>query len=122
MSQENIGKKDSTLIEYERIIRDLMNENETLKNKVAELIQENRTLKGSQDTIIGTPSTVIQHQTNVPKLQESVMVSRVDFSQDTVSLEMGKGPIVEGISRRQEGRGPSCRISLFSSSKRPRMT
>ena len=55
MSQENIGKKDSTLIEYERIIRDLMNENETLKNKVAELIQENRTLKGSQDTIIETP-------------------------------------------------------------------
>jgi hypothetical protein len=101
MSQENIGNKDSTLIEYERIIRDLMNENETLKNKVAELIQENRTLKGSHDTIIETPSPVIQYQTKAPKMQKSVMVSHVNFSQDTVSLEMGKGPIVEGISRRE---------------------
>ena len=101
MSQEDIGKKDSTLIEYERIIRDLMNENETLKNKVAELIQENRTLKGSHDTIIETPSPVIQYQTKAPKMQESVMASHVSFSQDTVSLDMGKGPIVEGSSRRE---------------------
>lgn len=101
MNQENIEKKDSTLIEYERIIGDLMNENETLKKRIAELEEQNKLLKGSQEIILETPKTEVVYDLKVPKLQKEVRVSSSFFSQDTVPLEMGKGPIVEGISRRE---------------------
>jgi len=101
MSQENIDEKDSTLIEYKKIIRELMNENETLKKRITELTEENRILKRSQETIIEIPKTEILYELKPPKLEEEIKVSRSFFSQDTVPLELGKGPIVEGISRRE---------------------
>ena len=101
MSKENIDGEDSNLTEYKKIIGDLMEENETLKRKVAELEEMNRIFKSSQETIIETPKTHIQYELKAPIMEREVIASSTIFSQDTVPLEMGKGPIVEGISRRE---------------------
>ena len=100
MSLENIDNKDSTLNEYEKIIKELMNENETLKKKVAELEEENRILKGPKKPIEEIPITEFQYETKKPISKREVIVASSVFSQDKIPLEMGKGPIVEGISRR----------------------
>ena len=101
MSQENINKKDPTLIEFENIIKELRNENESLRMRVVELEEEIRILLGPREPIKEIPVTEVQYETKIPRLEQEVIVSSSVFSQDTVPLEMGKGPIVEGISRRE---------------------
>ena len=101
MSQENINKKDPTLIEFENIIKELRNENESLRMRVVELEEEIRILLGPREPIKEKPVTEVQYETKIPRLEQEVIVSSSVFSQDTVPLEMGKGPIVEGISRRE---------------------
>lgn len=101
MSQENINKKDPTLIEFENVIKELRNENESLRMRVVELEEEIRILLGPREPIKEIPVTEVQYETKIPRLERDVIVSSSVFSQDTVPLEMGKGPIVEGISRRE---------------------
>jgi len=101
MSEENIDKEDSTFMEYEKIIGDLMNENATLKKQVAELEEQIKLYKESQVTILESPKTEVHYDLNIPRLQEEMKVSRSIISPDTSPLEMGKGPIVEGMSRRE---------------------
>ncbi|UCC19731.1 MAG: hypothetical protein JSV62_00190 [Promethearchaeota archaeon] len=110
MSQENIDEKDSTLIEYEKLVEELMHENESLKKRVTELEEENRILKGSEEIIHEEPIREIQYETKKPILDRDIVerdiverdiVITTTLSQDTVPLEMGKGPIVDGYSRRE---------------------
>ena len=101
MSQENSDKKDFTIIEYKKMIGELMQDNEILKKRIAELEEENRILKGTPKPVDETQLTEFQYETKTPNLEREVIVSDSIFSQDTVPLEMGKGPIVEGISRRE---------------------
>jgi hypothetical protein len=97
MSTENIDEED-----YKKIIGDLMEENETLKRRIVELEEMNRILLNSpQETIIETPKTRIEYDLKTPDLEKEVITSSSILSQDTLPLEMGKGPIVEGISRRK---------------------
>jgi hypothetical protein len=97
MSTEYIDEED-----YKKIIGDLMEENETLKRRIVELEEMNRIiLNSSQETIIETPKTHIQYELKVPKLEKEVINSSSISFQDTLPLEMGKSPIVEGISRRE---------------------
>ncbi|MFX1591506.1 MAG: hypothetical protein ACFFCL_02325 [Promethearchaeota archaeon] len=101
MSQENIGNKSYILMEYERIIRELTNENETLKRRVSELEEENRIFKGARGPTREIPKPEFQYGIKTPTIEQDVVFSSSAFSQDRVPLEMGKGPIVEGISRRE---------------------
>ena len=101
MSQENIEKKDTILMEYERIIRELTYENETLKKRVSELEEENRIFKGSRRPIREIPKPEFKYGTKTPILEQEVVFASSVISQGRVTLEMGKGPIVEGISRRE---------------------
>ncbi len=101
MNQENIDKKNPTLIEYEKIIKELRNENERLKMRVLELEEEIRVLLGQQESSTEVAETEIQYEPKTPISKREVIVSNSEFSQDTIPLEMGKGPIVEGISRRE---------------------
>jgi hypothetical protein len=93
--------KDTTIIEYERLIRELMNENETLKKKVSQLEEENRNLKVSQEPTKKSRVQHISYQRKAPILENEITASSTIFSQDTRSLELGKGPIVESYSRRE---------------------
>ncbi len=55
MSKEKAGEKDPTLIEYEKLIEDLMKENETLKNKIIDLEEQINLFKSIADTIEEVP-------------------------------------------------------------------
>ncbi len=96
MSQENIDRKDPTLI-----IKELRDENESLKMRIVELEEEIKILLGPQEPIKEIKVPEIQYETKAPRIERDVIVSSSVFSQDTVPLEMGKGPIVEGYSRRE---------------------
>ncbi|MFX0037978.1 MAG: hypothetical protein ACFFCY_05535 [Promethearchaeota archaeon] len=101
MSHENIDRKALTPIEYENIIKGLRNENESLKMKIVELEEENKILLGPHEPIKEIRIPEVQYETELPEMEEVITVSDTSFSQNTVPLEMGKGPIVEGISRRE---------------------
>ncbi|MFX1600806.1 MAG: hypothetical protein ACFFB6_09435, partial [Promethearchaeota archaeon] len=88
-------------MEYERIIRELTNENETLKRRVSELEEENRNFKGAREPTRDILKPEFQYGIKTPTIEQDVVFSSSAFSQDRVPLEMGKGPIVEGISRRE---------------------
>ena len=94
-------QKDSTIKEYERLIRELMNENETLRERVSQLEEENRNFKASQVFIKDLPTREVNYQKEIPVLENELKVSSTIFSQDKEILEMSKGAIVEGVSRRE---------------------
>ncbi len=94
--------KEPTLIEYENIIEGLMKENESLKERIIELEEKIESTKKPQYTVQEITTPKIEESISVPPiLKTDVIVSKSFFSQDTVPLEMGKGPIVQGISRRE---------------------
>ncbi|MFW9968883.1 MAG: hypothetical protein ACFFDF_01700 [Candidatus Odinarchaeota archaeon] len=102
MSQENIDKRDPTLIGYKNLVKELRNENESLKMRIVELEEEIKILLGSQEqTGERTPIPKVQSISITPKLEQDVIIPNSDFLQDTVPLEKGKEPIVEGTSRRE---------------------
>ncbi|MFW9827937.1 MAG: hypothetical protein ACFFEY_10110 [Candidatus Thorarchaeota archaeon] len=98
-------EKDSTIKEYERIIRELMNENENLRKRVSQLEEENRNFKASQVFIKESPNQELRNRKKEPILKSEIKVSSTIFSQDTEILDMSKVPIVEGVSRRE---CPTC--------------
>ena len=83
-------KKDFTPQEYEIIIKELMKEKEALKKRIAELESRDQTYK-------------VQPEPEIEpiKQQKEIVISESIFSQDVVSLEMGKGKILQGVSRRE---------------------
>ncbi|TKJ24217.1 MAG: hypothetical protein CEE43_00610 [Promethearchaeota archaeon Loki_b32] len=83
-------KKDFTPQEYEIIIKELMKENEVLKKRIAELESRDQTYK-------------VQPEPEIEpiKQQKEIVISESIFSQDVVPLEMGKGKILQGVSRRE---------------------
>ncbi|MFX0003912.1 MAG: hypothetical protein ACFE9J_10525 [Candidatus Hermodarchaeota archaeon] len=93
--------KDLTPEEYEKIVKELRNENESLKMRIVELEEEIKILLGPQEPIKEIQVPEFQYETKTPELEKELTVSNIFLSQDTVPLEMGKGPIVEGISRRE---------------------
>jgi len=107
MSERKIDERDSTIVEYEKIIEDLMKENQTLKNRITDLEIENMRLKESGITFEEISAPTVQPQ--IKQIEEfrpikqikKEIISEPFHYQDTVSLELGKGPIVEGISRRE---------------------
>ena len=90
-------KKDFTPQEYEIIIEELMKENEALKKRIAELESRDQTYKVQQEPIKEMPATIIEPI----KQQKEIVISESIFSQDVAPLEMGKGQIMQGISRRE---------------------
>ena len=94
--------KEPTLIEYENIIEDLMKENESLKKRIVKLEEQIKLYKEPQYTVQEITTPKIEERTSEPPiLKTDVIVSKSFFSQDTVPLEMGKGPIIQGVSRRE---------------------
>lgn len=94
--------KEPTLIEYENIIAELMKENKSLKERIIQLEEKIKSIKKPQYTILEKTSPKIEEITSeTPILKTDIAVSKFSFSQDKVSLEKGKGPIVQGISRRE---------------------
>lgn len=83
-------KKDFTPQEYEIIIKELMKENEALKKRIAELESRDQIYK-------------VQPEPEIEpiKQQKEIVISESIFSQDVVPLEMGKGKILQGVSRRE---------------------
>ena len=57
MSKEKAGEKNPTLIEYEKLIEDLMKENETLKNNIIDLEEQIKLYKGIADSIEEVPES-----------------------------------------------------------------
>ncbi|MFX1242184.1 MAG: hypothetical protein ACFFA7_13125 [Promethearchaeota archaeon] len=98
MSQENIDGKDPNLI-----INKLREENKSLKIRIAELEEEIKIILGPKEPIKELKPLEVRYEpiTPISTPEKEVIVSSSDFSSDTVPLEMGKGPIIEGISRRE---------------------
>ena len=101
MNQENIDKKDPAVIEYQKVVKELRNENERLKMRVVELEEQIKVLLGQQELSTEVAETDLQYEPKKTISKREVIISNSEFSQDTIPLEMGKGPIVEGISRRE---------------------
>ncbi len=96
MSQENFDRKDPNLI-----IKELRDENESLKMRIVELEEEIKILLGPQEPIKEIKLPEVQYEPIPTTSEKEVIVSSSVFYSDTVPLEMGKGPIVEGMSRRE---------------------
>ena len=96
MSQENFDRMDPNLI-----IKELRDENENLKMRIVELEEEIKILLGAQEPIKEIKVPEVQYKPITPSPEKEVIVTSSVFSSDTVPLEMGKGPIVEGMSRRE---------------------
>ncbi len=96
MSQENIDRKDPNLI-----IKELRDENESLKMRIVELEEEIKILLEPQESIKEIKVPEVQYEPITPTPEKEIVFSSSVFSSDTVQLEMGKGPIVEGMSRRE---------------------
>lgn len=103
-------KKDFTPQEYESIIEELRKENVALKNRIAELENRDTTLIVEQESIKEAPTPVAETETSEPmkkeeiipiEQQKEIIVSESIFSQNVAPLEMGKGQILQGLSRRE---------------------
>ena len=110
-------KKDFTPQEYESIIEELRKENEALKKRIAELENRDQALKVKQEPLKEAPTPVAETETIEPVIlvedaikkdeiipieqPKDIIVSESIFSQDVAPLEMGKGKILHGVSRRE---------------------
>ncbi|MFW9819487.1 MAG: hypothetical protein ACFFE5_07740 [Candidatus Thorarchaeota archaeon] len=96
MSEENTEKRDPNLI-----IKELRDENKYLKMRIVELEEEIKILLGSQEPIKEIKVPAFQYDAITSKQEKEDIIPSSVFSPDKVPLEMGKGPIVEGMSRRE---------------------
>ena len=110
-------KKDFTPQEYESIIEELRKENEALKKRISELENRDQVLKVKQEPLKEAPTPVAETETIEPVIlvedhikkeeiipieqPKDIIVSESIFSQDVAPLEMGKGQILQGVSRRE---------------------
>jgi len=110
-------KKDFTLQEYEELIEELMIENEALKKRIAELENRDLTSKVQEEPIKETETPIIEAEINEPVIlvedvikqeeikhieqKKEIIISESIFSKDIAHLEMSKGEIIQGVSRRE---------------------
>jgi len=110
-------KKDFTPLEYESIIEELRKENKALKKRITELEHRDTTFIVEQEPIKEAPTPVAETETSEPLIlveepmkkeeiipieqQKEIVVSQSIFSQDVAPLEMSKGQILQGLSRRE---------------------
>jgi hypothetical protein len=101
--------KDFTPQEYEDLIKELMNENNSLKKRITELENRDQRFEVQEEPIKEVPIPVIEPETHEPVIlvEEPVeqhkedVISKSIFSPPVTPLEMGKGQIVQGVSRRE---------------------
>ena len=86
--------EDFTPQEYKIILEELMKENEALKKRIAELENRDQTYKV-------LPEPMKKEEIEPIKQQKEIVISESIFSQDVAHLEMGKGKILIGVSRRE---------------------
>jgi hypothetical protein len=110
-----VDQKDFTPQEYESIIEELMKENEALKKRIAELEGRDQIIEVKKTPIKEVSIPAIEPETHepvilvedVPKedeikpLPQEKVISESIFSQDVAPLEMSKGGIMQGVSRRE---------------------
>ena len=110
-------KKDFTPQEYESIIEELIKENEALKKRITEFENRDQAFKVKQEPIKEAPTPIIETETIEPVIlveksmkkeeiipieqKKEIIVSESIFSQDVAPLEMRKGQILQGDSRRE---------------------
>lgn len=121
--------RDPTLIEYENLIEQLMQENEDLKKQISELKEENSLLKHTDYSFKEPSPSTIEKETNIPVkwsrkakkkdkieplelIQEEILESPEhleepeleifsDLETPIPTISSSNKPIVEGYSRRQ---------------------
>ncbi|MFX1568563.1 MAG: hypothetical protein ACFFCV_09360 [Promethearchaeota archaeon] len=110
-------QKDFTPQEYESIIEELMNENEALKKRIAELEGKYKVVETLEEPIKEEPMPMIEPETEEPLIliQEPTkeveikplepvgekIVSENIFTPEVEPLDMAKGGIIQGTSRRE---------------------
>jgi len=114
-------KKDFTPQEYESIIEELRKENKSLKKRIAELENKEATLLVEEQPIKEITTHLVETETSEPLIladepmkeeeiipiepQKEMVISESIFSQNIAPLEMAKGKILQGESRRE---CPNC--------------
>jgi hypothetical protein len=118
VSNEMAETKDTTLIEYENLIKQLMQENKALKKRVSELEEENVLLKHTDYSFkeptpitvekeVKKPLKLIKNAKNKDNLEssESLEEQELELSSDletpVPTISSSNKPIIEGYSRRQ---------------------
>ncbi len=110
-------KKDFAPQEYEVLIEELMIENEALKKRIAELENRDLSFKVQKEPIKETETPIIEAETNEPVIlvedvikqeeikhfeqKKEIVISESTFSKDVAPLEMSRGKIFQGVSRRE---------------------
>ncbi len=124
-------KEDFTTQEYESIIEELIKENKALKKRIIELEDRDQAFKVKQELkkeapttiieaskpLIEVPTPIIEKETIEPVIleeepfekeeiqpiehQKEIVISGSIFSQEVAPLEMSKGQILQGVSRRE---------------------
>jgi len=90
MSKEKAGEKDPTLIEYEKLIEDLMKENETLKNNIIDLEEQINLFKDIADKIEEVP--VSKEVKKPPKLFKKSK-KKEEIQPPTEKVKESKAPV-----------------------------
>ncbi len=131
MSKDMEDNKDFTPQEYEDLIKELIKENEELKKKIAELEDRDKGYAEQKEVIIETPKPVIGTPSSIteispPKIEaetieserlieEPILKEEIEpikqkieryvpesiFSENVAPLEMHKGDVLQGDSRRE---------------------
>ena len=126
-----VDKKDFTSQEYESIIEELIKENEELKKRIAKLEHKDQAYKEQKKEIIETPKTIgetkpptiesqpsiieaetiepiilteelINEEEGEPITQEKeAVISKSIFSESVSPLQISKGEVLQGDSRRE---------------------
>jgi len=110
-------KKDFTTQDYEDLIEELIKENEALKERIAELENRDQPYTVPKEPIKEIVKPIIEAETNEPVIlvedvikqeeikpieqKKEIIVSDSIFSKDVAPLEMSKGQILQGDSRRE---------------------
>ena len=110
-------KKDFTPQEYESIIEELRKENEALKKRITKFENRDQAFKMKQEPLKEVLTPIIETGTTEPIIldeapikkeeiqpieqQKEIVISESIFSQDVAPLKMGKGQILQGLSRRE---------------------
>ncbi|MFX0000374.1 MAG: hypothetical protein ACFE9Q_09170 [Candidatus Hodarchaeota archaeon] len=110
-------KEDFTPQDYEDLIKELMIENEALKQRIAELENKDQVLESQEvikkevsipiietekiEPVILVEEPIKEAKIEIFRKQKEIVRSKSTFSQDVTPLEMHKREILQGVSRRE---------------------